>query len=307
MTTPNQPIVPTHKLVLCNIGEDGVGKTVCGLSISKQYPVTIPAPKPVTITDTFWGCADLHALTSARKCGLNVAEYFDIPTFLANKEAWKAEKVTAETDGAFVGKCRYTEAVRVMLNKMAAWLKVHPGGNLGLDTLSSISAGLFSEYAREAAYETGQHFSLRMPENMRNVYGQLLSAMELLSDYLMSMDFGILILLLHTRALVDMVDRDVKQQKAIRDTRKAGKALEDATIIPDASGNGIKFFKHHIIMQLPIKATRAPGARTRARYFLTNPANSESMECKNKFEGVLSDREPAHWLKVLAKINASKV
>ena len=303
MTHPtNPPIVPTRKLVLANIGEDGVGKTVCGLSISSQYPKEIPATKHTKITDCFWCCADLNALTSARKCGIEVESSFDIPAFLADKEQWKANGVIPGPKG----RPYYSDAVRVFLNKISAWLKVHPGGNVGIDTLSSLSSGLFSEYAEDGA-EGGDtcRFSLRMPKDMRKIYGALLGSMQLLADYLMAMDFGILLLLIHTKALVDMDEGEVAKAN-IRNQRKAGKALEDAKIIPDAAGNGIKYFKHHVLLQLPIKATRAPGGKVRTRVFFTNPAAAESMEVKNKFEGVLADKEPANWLKLIAKINSSK-
>ena len=298
--TTHREIIPARKLVLANIGEDGVGKTVCGLSISKQYPAEIPATKRVTITDTFHVCADLHALTSARKCGIDIESYFDIPEFLADREQWKAEHIVVGD----TGKPFYSDAIRVALNKIAAWLKVHPHGNIILDTLSTMSSGLFSEYAEEATKTSGR-FGLRMPADMRRIYGNLLGSMQLMADYLMAMDFGILLLLIHTKALVDMAD-DATAQMNAKNTRKAGKALEDAKIIPDAAGNGIKFFKHHVVLQFPIKATRAPQAKVRTRSFLTNPAAAESMEVKNKFEGMLADKEPANWLKILAKINASK-
>jgi hypothetical protein len=290
------PVIPSKRCVLIGYGVEGVGKTVSGLSISKQFPPALPAPKPVTITDSFWLCADQQALSSARAQGIRLPDdaVFDIPEYL----------------GAHKG-ALWTDGIREGLAKFDKWLGSNQNGNLGIDTFSSIAAGLMSEFTRDQLGVTSKKFSIPKSLNIRDLYGNLKIGLKMMTDYVMEMPFGICLVLIHSKALTDMGGNDPKVAKQRANTLKAGKALEDAEIVPDSEGQGLKYFKRHALMVLPMIATRPPAtsgqaaaSRVRVRYFITNSAASGGWECKCKYEGLLADREPANWLKLIAKINA---
>ena len=283
-------ITPT-KLVLCNTGVEGSGKTVSAATISKQCPLTLPVTKPAIITDTFWLCADAQALTSLASMGVTVKDTFDIPVWMSThpKEGW-------------------TGGVRNGLMAISAWLAKHPNGNVVVDTLSSISSGLQNEFAKD---QIGQQFSIAAPADGRKMYGQLKVALSLFTDYLIEMPFGICLVLVHLKSIFDQFDGSgspaaVKAAAAKAASRQAGKSLEGADLVADVEGSGFKYFKRHALMMLPVIAKRAPNAKTRKRFFITNPANPQKLETKMKFEGWLPDEVDANWLKVIAAINAHK-
>ena len=260
---------------------EGAGKSTLALTISDMCPEPWPPvglKERVWLDDIFYIAVDSKAIAGMYSMNVVPRYVFDLDKLITDEATWKAAKFPARPP--------MSAAAEFALDKAEEWLKKNPNGKIVVDTLSTLNAGLLVEFT---------------DKNPKRMYGEALNWHRVFHYRLKYMPFKACVYLAHSKALWMANDETLQSQMA----KEAGKALDDAEIVPDISGQAVQIYQREAIFVGTIDVVTPPGGKGRKRYLYLEKVNGKGG--KNRFEHIVKGKQEPHLKKLLEQIKqASK-
>lgn len=251
-------------------GPIGSGKTTFACSVSEGYPDDFPSQIIAPDAEPIYNCTDVGFLSfdagsvvGFKRRGIRVKN-FDCVEFMTKPDVYKAhfKYPPSPLQTAQHGLNR-------LLSEGVKWLVV--------DTVSALDQALISYWFKSMSDE----------KDPRKVWGMIGNNHAAFSEEVMKLPTG-LILLFHSKAVEEAKDDNADAKQETLSTANRGQ------ICPQVSGQSKAMYLKNL------NILGAVVSKKKVREIITG--GSRRYETKNRFEGVIEDREFPHFRKMLRKV-----